>query len=198
MRMNRKIGYARVSKYDQDLNLQVDALLNFGCKKKDIFTDHISGAKSERVGLNKCLKILQKGDIFVVWRLDRLGRSMVHLVSLIEEFKKRGVSFKSLCDGAIDTTTASGELVFNIFSSLAQFERKLIQERTKAGLIAARARGKKGGRKKMLATDPKILTAKKMHQNHSLSIDEICAMLKISRATFYRYVRISKKAIAPA
>ena len=198
MRMNRKIGYARVSKYDQDLNLQVDALLNFGCKKKDIFTDHISGAKSERVGLNKCLKILQKGDIFVVWRLDRLGRSMVHLVSLIEEFKKRGVSFKSLCDGAIDTTTASGELVFNIFSSLAQFERKLIQERTKAGLIAARARGKKGGRKKMLVTDPKILTARKMHQNHNLSIDEICTMLKISRATFYRYVRISKKAIAPA
>ena len=150
MRMNKKIGYARVSKYDQNLQLQIDALLNFGCKIDDIYTDHISGAKSERPGLTQCLQTLQQGDILTVWRLDRLGRPMVHLVSLIEDFKKREISFKSLCDGAIDTTTASGELIFNIFSSLAQFERKLIQERTKAGLKAARERGKKGGRKTYL------------------------------------------------
>ena len=116
---------------------------------------------------------------------------MIHLVALIDSFKKRNVSFKSLCDGAIDTTTASGDLIFNIFSSLAQFERRLIQERTKAGLKAARARGVKGGRKKILKTDPKVLTAKKMHQDHTMSINEICKILTISRATFYRYIGIS-------
>jgi DNA invertase Pin-like site-specific DNA recombinase len=188
MRINRKIGYARVSKHDQDLKLQIDALLNYGCHKYEIFTDHISGAKAERPGLEKCLQALQKGDTLTVWRLDRLGRSMPHLVSLVEDLKKREVSFKSLCDGAIDTTTASGELIFNIFSSLAQFERKLIQERTIAGLNAARARGKKGGRNKTLYTDPKVLTAKKMHKNHDMSINDICKMLNISRATFYRYL----------
>ncbi len=198
MRMNRKIGYARVSKYDQNLQLQIDALLNFGCKIDDIFTDHISGAKSERPGLTQCLQTLQQGDILTVWRLDRLGRSMIHLVSLIEDFKKREISFKSLCDGAIDTTTASGELIFNIFSSLAQFERKLIQERTKAGLKAARERGKKGGRKKTLASDPKVLTAKKMYQNHKMNINNICNILKISRATFYRYIAIPDKDISLA
>ncbi len=196
--MNRKIGYARVSKYDQNLQLQIDALLNFGCKIDDIFTDHISGAKSERPGLTQCLQTLQQGDILTVWRLDRLGRSMIHLVSLIEDFKKREISFKSLCDGAIDTTTASGELIFNIFSSLAQFERKLIQERTKAGLKAARERGKKGGRKKTLASDPKVLTAKKMYQNHKMNINNICNILKISRATFYRYIAIPDKDISLA
>lgn len=190
MRINRKIGYARVSKYDQDLKMQIDALLNFGCEEQHIFTDHISGAKFERPGLQKCLQALQKDDILTVWRLDRLGRSMPHLVSLIEDLKGRGVSFKSLCDGAIDTTTASGELTFNIFSSLAQFERKLIQERTRAGLVAARARGNEGGRKKILVTDPKVLTAQKMHQNHRMSINDICSTLKISRATFYRYLSL--------
>jgi DNA invertase Pin-like site-specific DNA recombinase len=117
---------------------------------------------------------------------------MPHLVSTVEDLKNRGISFKSLCDGAIDTTTASGELVFNIFSSLAQFERKLIQERTKAGLNAARARGKNGGRKRTLSTDPKVLTARKMHKDHNMDIDNICKMLKISRATFYRYLTLDK------
>lgn len=178
--------------------MQIDGLLVFGCEQKDIFTDHISGSKSDRPGLNKCLLELQKGDVFVVWRLDRLGRSMIHLISLIEDFKKRGIGFKSLCDGVIDTTTASGELIFNIFSSLAQFERKLIQERTKAGLDAARSRGKKGGRKKTLATDPKVLTAKKMHNNHNMSINDICNTLKISRATFYRYISVTDNNISLA
>jgi DNA invertase Pin-like site-specific DNA recombinase len=192
METNRKIGYARVSKTDQDLKMQIDALLAFGCDKENIFTDQISGSKSIRPGLDKCLSTLQKNDILVVWRLDRLGRSMLHLVSLIEEFKTREIGFKSLCDGVFDTTTASGELIFNIFSSLAQFERKLIQERTQAGLSAARARGKTGGRKNILVTDPKVLTAKKMHQDHKMSINDILKILKISRATFYRYLEISK------
>lgn len=196
MRINRKIGYARVSKHDQQLKMQIDALLDYGCHKDEIFTDHISGAKTERPGLEKCMQELQEGDTLVVWRLDRLGRSMPHLVSIIEDLKARGISFKSLCDGAIDTTTASGELVFNIFSSLAQFERKLIQERTKAGLDAARARGKKGGRKKTLSTDPKVLTARKMHKNHDMSISSICSMLNISRATFYRYLALADDKIS--
>jgi len=193
MIINRNVGYARVSKNEQNIQVQTDALKIAGCKKEYIFTDHISGSKIERVGLQSCLQELQKGDTLVVWRLDRLGRSMPHLVSLVEDLKNKGIGFKSLCDGAIDTTTASGELIFNIFSSLAQFERKLIQERTYAGLAAARARGRKGGRKKTLISDPKVTTAIKMHKDHSMSITDICKTLNISRATFYRYIAISNE-----
>ena len=155
-----------------------------------VFLSIASGARAERPGLEKCLKNLAPGDTLLVWRLDRLGRSMPHLVTLIEDLLKRNIAFKSICDGAIDTTTASGELVFNIFSSLAQFERRLIQERTKAGLNAARARGRKGGRKSIINADPKVQTAKRMHKDHGMSINKICEMLKISRATFYRYVSL--------
>lgn len=146
MSAKKKIGYARVSTNEQNLDLQLDALKQAGCKKKDIFIDKISGVKKERPGFDECMKVLQKGDVLVVYRLDRLGRSMVNLVTIIEQLREQGIDFKSICDGAIDTTTASGELVFNIFSSMSQFERRLIQERTKAGLDAARARGRKGGR----------------------------------------------------
>ena len=186
--MPKLIGYARVSTKDQELELQIDALEKAGCEKSKIFVDIISGAKTERPGLDKCLAELEKGDTLLVWRLDRLGRSMPHLVSLIENLRIKNIGFKSICDGAIDTTTASGELIFNIFSSLAQFERKLIQERTKAGLDAARARGRRGGRKKIENTNPKVLTAKKMHKDHGMNINDICKTLKISRASFYRYI----------
>jgi len=145
--MSRIVGYARVSTQEQDVQLQMDALEKAGCSKNDIFSDCISGAKTQRPGLEKCLEQLQTGDVLLVWRLDRLGRSMVHLIKLVEDLGKKGIGFRSLCDGVIDTTTASGELIFNIFSSLAQFERRLIQERTRAGLDSARARGRKGGRK---------------------------------------------------
>ena len=182
------IGYARVSTDDQNLNLQMDALKKAGCNKKNIFTDKISGLKSERPGLSDCLEALETGGVLVVWRLDRLGRSMTHLVSIIEELKNKKIGFRSLSDGAIDTTTASGELVFNIFSSMAQFERRLIQERTKAGLNAARARGKVGGRPKLKIHDPKIRAAKKMHKDKTLPISEICNILNISRPTLYRYI----------
>ncbi len=188
--MSKIVGYARVSTKDQDLNLQIDALLKYGCKKSNIYTDIISGARAKRSGLDKCLSILTKGDTLLVWRLDRLGRSMPHLVSLIDELGQKGIFFKSVSDGAIDTTTASGELVFNIFSSLAQFERKLIQERTKAGLSAARARGKFGGRKKIESTDPRVIMAKNMHKDHTMPIDDICKTLKISRPTFYRFLKL--------
>ncbi|WP_028389280.1 recombinase family protein [Legionella fairfieldensis] len=184
--MSRMIGYARVSTDDQNLDLQMDALMRAGCSRKDIYKDKVSGAKIERPGLNQCMEQLQCGDVLVVWRLDRLGRSMAHLVSLIEQLRAKEVGFKSLCDGAIDTTTASGELIFNIFSSMAQFERRLIQERTQPGLSAARARGRKGGRPKVEPS--KIQAVKQMHQDKSFSIEEICKILKISKPTLYRYL----------
>ncbi len=152
--------------------------------------DKIFGAKTERPGLTKCLAALQPGDILVVWRLDRLGRSMRHLITLVEDLRTKGIGFRSLNEGAIDTTCASGELIFNIFSALAQFERRLIQERTKAGLAAARARGRNGGRPKITAAETKVLLAKKLHADKSLEIDDVCQSLRISRSTFYRYVRL--------
>ena len=192
--MSRIVGYARVSTQEQDVQLQVDALEKAGCLKNDIFIDCISGAKTQRPGLEKCLERLKTGDVLLVWRLDRLGRSMVHLVKLVEDLGTKGIGFRSLCDGVIDTTTASGELIFNIFSSLAQFERRLIQERTRAGLESARARGRKGGRKSIAHDDPRVLTAKRMHKNHGMSIDKICKLLKISRASFYRYISMPEAA----
>ncbi|KJR41965.1 invertase/recombinase-like protein [Candidatus Magnetoovum chiemensis] len=184
----RLVGYARVSTADQDLNLQIDELKKAGCEP--IFTDQISGAKTERKGLEECLGSLKPADTLIVWRLDRLGRSMSHLVQIITRLKEQNIGFKSLRDGAIDTTTASGELVFNIFAALAQFERELIRERTRAGLSSARARGRLGGRKAILSGNSKVKMAKAMHQNKSMSINEICETLKISRATFYRYLSL--------
>ncbi len=189
--MNQLIGYARVSTEDQDLRLQIDELQTAGCKH--IYQDKISGSKENRKGLEECLNKLEPGDTLVVWRLDRLGRSMSHLVSLITNLKKNRIGFKSLRDGAIDTTTASGELIFNIFASLAQFERGLIRERTNAGLKAARARGLKGGRKAIPKDHPKVKMANMMHQDKSMSIDQICDTLQISRATFYRYLALNDR-----
>jgi DNA invertase Pin-like site-specific DNA recombinase len=186
--MGNYVGYARVSTEGQDLDLQINELKASGCGH--IFTDKVSGTKTARPGLDDCLKTLRKGDTLVVWRLDRLGRSMQHLVSVVAELKNQGVAFRSLRDGAIDTATASGELIFNVFAALAQFEAELIRERTRAGLAAARARGRKGGRKPVAWSDPKVKMAKRMHEDRSLSPKEICASLKISRATYYRYVAL--------
>lgn len=187
-------GYARVSTDDQELGLQLDALIQEGCERRNIYTDKVSGAKAERVGLNAVLDQLKEGDTLIVWRLDRLGRSMPHLVTLIEDLRERGIGFRSICDGVIDTTTASGELVFNIFSSLAQFERRLIQERTRAGLKAARARGKKGGRKPITADDPRVKMAKRLNEDKSLAINDICKQMQISRTTFYRLLNVAEAA----
>lgn len=182
------IGYARVSTNEQNLDSQVDALKKAGCKKKNIFVEKVSGVKKDRPQLDACLASLQEGDVLVVYRLDRLGRSMTNLVDIIEKLRERKVGFKSLCDGAIDTTTASGELVFNIFSSMAQFERRLIQERTNAGLAAARARGRRGGRPKLDVEGTKVQAAKRMHKDNSMSVKDVCTILGISRTTFYRYI----------
>lgn len=188
----RCFGYARVSTDDQDLSLQIDALTKHGIAKSDIFTDKLSGARNDRPGLAKCLAILQGGDILVVWRLDRLGRSMRHLITVVENLRDSGIGFRSLSEGAIDTTTASGELIFNIFSALAQFERRLIQERTKAGLAAARARGRHGGRPRLNSERAKVLAAKKLHGDKAIPIDDICTTLSISRSTYYRYVAMDQ------
>ncbi len=185
----RLVGYARVSTDSQDLDLQIDALRKHGVTADLLFTDKVSGAKTERPGLDACLTTLQSGDVLLVWRLDRLGRSMAHLVSLIDTLLARGIGFRSICDGAIDTTTAAGELIFGIFAALAQFERRLIVERTKAGLVAARARGRCSGRPKLDPHEPRILTAHALHRDRTLSIDDICRSLKISRATFYRWIK---------
>lgn len=177
----RFVGYARVSTDDQDLSLQIDSLTGIGINREDIFTEKISGAKTDRPELNACLAKLQQGDTLVVWRLDRFGRSMHHLVELIEELRSRGVDFRSVSDGRIDTTGSSGELVFHIFSALAQIERRLIQERTRAGLASARARGRLGGRPPIDLDEAKVRAAPRLHDDHTLSIDDIGKTLNISR-----------------
>jgi DNA invertase Pin-like site-specific DNA recombinase len=181
-----KIGYARVSTQDQTLALQKDALEKLDCKK--IFTDAASGAKAERKGLDEALEYVREGDTLVVWRLDRLGRSLKHLIETITELNNRKIGFKSIQEN-IDTTTSGGKLVFHIFGALAEFERDIIRERTNAGLLAARARGRKGGRPKSL-TEKKAGMARELYNNKNNSINEICKTLNISRTTLYRYIKI--------
>ena len=180
-----QIGYARVSTDDQNLDLQRDALQKAGCEQ--IFTDRVSGTKAERKGLTDALSHLRAGDTLVVWRLDRLGRSLRHLIDTVTDLQERGIGFKSLQE-SIDTTTSGGKLVFHIFGALAEFEREIIRERTQAGLQSARARGRTGGRPKALSKS-KAEMARQLYQDRSHSIDEICKTLGISRTTFYRYVR---------
>ena len=182
------IGYARVSTQDQTLNLQKDALEKIGCTK--IFTDTISGAATERKGLEEALTYLREGDTLVVWRLDRLGCSLKHLIDTISILNHRNIGFKSITEN-IDTTTSGGKLIFHVFGALAEFERDLIRERTQAGLQAARARGRFGGRPKAesLNTPKKLAMAQALYNDKSNSIADICKTLHVSRATLYRYVK---------
>ena len=186
-----QIGYVRVSKADgsQSVDLQLDQLINAGVSKKHIYTDHASGKKDERPGLEACLKSLRKGDTLVVWKLDRLGRNLAHLVALIDELSKRQVALKVLTgQGAnIDTTTSTGKLVFGIFAALAEFERDLISERTQAGLMAARARGRRGGRRHTM-TPGKVRLAMSAMGNEETVVSDLCIELGITRQTLYRYV----------
>ncbi|SEJ75930.1 Site-specific DNA recombinase [Dyadobacter sp. SG02] len=180
-------GYARVSTQDQNLNLQIDDLKKSGCER--IFREKVSSVK-ERPELNKLLDMAREGDTIIVWKLDRLGRSLKDLIHLINEFQQRQIGFQSLND-AIDTTTAQGRLFFNIFASLAEFERDLIRERTKAGLSAARARGRMGGKPKGLSTAAmsKAHAAKALYDKRDKTGEEIGKVLGISRATVYRYIK---------
>lgn len=186
-----KIGYARVSKADgsQSLDLQIDALRNAGVDAKHIYSDQASGKKDERPGLDACLKALRDDDVLVVWKLDRLGRSLHHLVKIVSDLSERGIGLKVLTgQGAqIDTTTAAGRLSFGIFAALAEFESELIRERTMAGLAAARARGRKGGRKFAL-TKAQVRLAQAAMSNRDTSVADLCNELGIKPVTLYRYV----------
>jgi DNA invertase Pin-like site-specific DNA recombinase len=183
------IGYARVSTHDQTLDLQRDALEKADCEK--IFTDTVSGTKAERKGLEEALSHLRDGDTLVVWRLDRLGRSLRHLIDTITALNERGIGFKSLQEN-IDTTTSGGKLVFHIFGALAEFEREIIRERTRAGLTAARSRGRTGGRPKALSAK-EVQMLRNMAADKSLTVSDICRTLGIGRTTFYRYVKAGER-----
>jgi len=179
------IGYARVSSDDQSLDLQLDALKEAGCAR--VFTEKASGALDDRLELAKLLDHLRPGDIVVVWRLDRLGRSLKHLIEIVRDLEERGVDFRSLTEG-INTTSPSGKLVFHLFGALAEFERGLIVERTKAGLEAARARGRKGGRPPKM-TPEKLEVARSMHDSGKHSVAAIAETVGVRRATLYRFLR---------
>lgn len=178
-----KIGYARISTADQSLDLQADALKAAGCEK--IFEDVASGAKDERRGLAEAVEYARAGDVLTVWKLDRLGRSLKHLIEIVNHLHEKGIGFASVQE-SIDTTTSGGKLVFHVFGALAEFERELIRERTNAGLQAARARGRTGGRKQKL-TAKQIEMARAMMRDPNIKIDTICQMLKVSKPTLYRY-----------
>ncbi len=183
------VGYARVSTQDQNADLQEDALSEAGCEKT--FTDKASGAQADRPQLEAALSYLREGDVLVVWRLDRLGRSLKHLITVVSDLEDRGVGFRSLTE-SIDTTTSAGKLIFHVFAALAEFERDLIRERTKSGLEAARARGRKGGRKPSLSPK-KIQVAQKMYKDGDSTVAEIAKVLGVSRATIYRNLGDTKE-----
>lgn len=182
------IGYARVSTDDQNLNLQRDALTGAGVEK--IYEDRLSGVKAARPGLEKALDVARAGDVLVVWRLDRLGRSLKDLIAMMETLEERGIELHSLQE-SITTHSSGGRLVFHLFGALAEFERNLIRERTQAGLSAARARGRKGGRPKALDPQKRTL-AVKLYSEGQHPIDEICQMMGISKPTLYSYIAEAK------
>src|ERR687886_1558647 len=183
------IGYARVSTDEQNLDLQLSALKQAGCEQ--IYTDKVSGTKATRPGLENVFSHLRSGDTFVVWRLDRLGRSLRHLIDTVTDLQDKGIEFKSITE-SIDTTTSGGKLVFHIFGALAEFEREIIRERTSAGLRAARARGKNGGRPKAM-TEKQVAMLRQLAADRDYSVNEICKTLGISRRTFYRYANAGQE-----
>ena len=185
------IGYARISKADgsQSLDLQRDALQRAGVDEESVYQDSASGAREDRPGLDHCLRALRKGDVLVVWKLDRLGRNLAHLVNTVQDLATRGIGLRVLTgQGAeIDTTTPAGRLVFGIFAALAEFERELMRERTVAGLAAARARGRKGGRKFALSK-AQVRLAQAAMARRDTSVGVLCTELGIKPVTLYRYV----------
>ncbi|GMN07175.1 recombinase family protein [Croceitalea sp. MTPC5] len=184
-------GYARVSTKAQKHDLQVDAFLKEGIKPKNIYADISSGAKSERKGLDELLSKLREGDTIVVWKMDRIARSLSHLVKLIEDFEKKGIHFKSIQENFIDTSSPHGRFIFNLFASIAQLERDIIIERTRAGLESSRRRGVRLGRQPGLSkkAQHKAILAEKYYRDNKLSIDEIMKLIDIgSKRTLYKYL----------
>ncbi len=188
-----KIGYARVSTNDQSVYMQRQALKQAGCEK--IFSDIASGARSDRAGLDNAMAHLRPDDTLVVWKLDRLGRSLQHLIQTIKLLQDKKIGFQSLQEN-IDTTTSGGKLIFHIFSALAEFERDVIRERTKAGLQAARARGRLGGRPFLLAPNS-VARLKKLYDARKNTVIEICKIFNISRPTFYNYLKVKNVKTKP-
>jgi DNA invertase Pin-like site-specific DNA recombinase len=178
------VGYARVSTAEQDPTLQLDALASAGCTK--VFEDYASGARADRAGLQSALAYARDGDVLIVWKSDRLGRSLPHLIEIVTTLEKRGVGFRSITE-AIDTTTPGGRLVFHLFGALGQFERDLIQERTRAGLAAAMARGRKGGRKRVVVPE-KLERARRMVAK-GLTVREAAIRLKVGKTALYEALR---------
>jgi len=183
------IGYARVSTDDQNLHLQHDALKHAGCEK--IFEDQITGSKIQRPGLEAALTFAREGDVFVVWRLDRLSRSLKDLIDMVALLDSKKIGLRSLHE-SIDTSSSSGKLIFHIFGALAEFERNLIRERTHAGLQAARARGRKGGRPKKLSKD-KMMLVTELYKQKQHSVNAICELVGISKPTLYKYLKCVEK-----
>jgi len=187
--MQMLVGYARISTPEQSFDLQIDALEKAGCKK--IFKETVSGAKTERRALNDALEYARKDDTLVVWRLDRLGRSLMHLIEVVNGLHEQKIGFKSLVD-AIDTQTATGQFFFHITGAFAELERNLIRERTRAGLKAARARGRSGGRPK--AIDPKTFQmALEIYNSKTTTVGKMCKRLGIAKRTFYRHLELHKQ-----
>ncbi|MEL7425664.1 MAG: recombinase family protein [Bacteroidota bacterium] len=184
-----KFGYARVSTKEQNLSMQLDALQKEGCGR--VFEEKMSGAKADRPELQRLLDQLREGDVIVIWKLDRLGRSLRDLVNLVNEIQAKGAGLKSLHD-SIDTSTPHGKLTFHLFAALAEFERDIISERTKAGLAAARARGRKGGRPPGLskAAMDKAIIAETLYKQGKMSVTGICTHIGIARSTLYKYLKI--------
>lgn len=189
-----KVGYIRVSKEEQNLDLQRDAMKKAECDK--VFEDKITGATEDRPGWEECLKFLRPGDILVIWKLDRAGRNLKHLIELSNELAERNVQFVSLTDH-IDTTTPAGMLYYQVMGAVAEFERRNMIERTNAGLEAARARGRVGGRPRKIKTTTKMELVWSMHQSRKYTGKEICEEFGISKATLHRYIkRIAMQKIA--
>lgn len=179
-----RIGYARVSMDDQKMDLQIEALKQAGCE--DIYRDTVSGSKAERPALSTMLKTLRKGDTVMVWRLDRLGRSLKNLVTIVHGLQSKEINFVSLTE-SINTTTASGNLVFHMFAAIAEFERNLIRERTLAGLAASRRQGRIGGRPKSLSSEDQLMVVA-LYKSKKHTLKEICRMSGISKPTLYKYL----------
>jgi DNA invertase Pin-like site-specific DNA recombinase len=184
-RKSMLVGYARVSTHDQNLDMQKDALHKAGCER--IFVDQVSGSVAVRPGLEQTMDFLRDGDTIVVWRLDRLGRSLKNLIELVTQLERKGIGFKSLME-SMDTNTSGGKLIFHLFGALAEFERNLIRERTQAGLAAAKSRGRKGGRRPALDAQQREV-AVKLYNEKKHSVKEICCIMGISKPTLYSYIR---------
>lgn len=189
--MGKMVGYARMSVLEHELRPQVLALKAAGVAEDMLFTDDTTGRGTDWEGLDACLAALEPGDTLVVWKIDRVGKSVSHLVDLLQNLRGRGVFFRSLCEASIDTSGDAGEVVSEVFACLAGFDRRVRQERARTGARKGRARGRQGGRKPIALSDPRVRTVKAMSLDAKMSVNEICSTLRISRATYYRYLGLA-------